>query len=158
MKTVSIGGYSIMSVVSGSMEPTYKIGDVLVVKKADVSSLEKGDIITFRSEDPNIFDYVVTHRIHQVNNENGSLNFTTKGDNNMGIDEYSVSSERVIGTPVMKIPSVGKLAVFLQTNKLAFFGIVILPMLLIIAFEIKDIVLITHSNGEDEDETEKDNR
>ena len=42
----SIFGMSIVTIVSDSMEPDYKVGDVMVIKKADTNNLKVGDICT----------------------------------------------------------------------------------------------------------------
>ncbi len=155
-KVVSIAGYSIMSVLTGSMEPNYNVGDIVIIKKTDADELKVKDVITFYSSDPDFEGAIVTHRINDIINENGQLKFETKGDNNEIVDTENVSEDKVIGKVQGRIPYVGKAATFMQTNRTAFFLIVILPMLVIMAFEVKDIILIARSG--DEDESEADNQ
>ena len=42
-----IMGYQVYTVLSGSMEPEYSVGDLLYVKKVDVNKIGVGDPITF---------------------------------------------------------------------------------------------------------------
>lgn len=155
-KVVNIAGYSIMSVISPSMDPEYKIGDIVIIKETDASELKKGDVITFSSLDPVLQGGPVTHRINNIIEENGVVKFETKGDANKVVDSDLVTEDRIYGKVQFKIPAVGKAVNLLQTNKIAFFLIVILPMLLIMASEVKDIILIARSG--DEDESEKDSK
>ncbi len=144
-----------MNVLTGSMEPTYKVGDIIVIKVTAPEDLKKGDVITFISEDPTLKGQTVTHRIVSVTDDNGKIKFETKGDNNKVADETLVTQDKVLGKVQFKIPFVGKAVNFMQTNRAAFFLIIILPMLVIMAFEVKDIILIARSG--DDDESEKDN-
>ncbi len=153
-KVVSIAGYSIMSVLTGSMEPNYNIGDIVIIKKTNTDELKVKDVITFYSADPDMNGQIVTHRINDIINENGHLEFETKGDNNRMVDTENVPEDKVIGKVQGRIPYVGKAATFMQTNRTAFFLIVILPMLVIMAFEVKDIILIARSGEEDESEAD----
>ena len=76
-------GYSILRVVSGSMEPNIKIGDFVVIKKCD--NYKVGDIVRFSDE----HDEVVTHRIIKIENDL----ITTKGDaNNTDDGEIPISN------------------------------------------------------------------
>ncbi len=154
-KRVNIAGYSIMNVLTGSMEPTYHVGDVIVIKKANADELKVKDVITFISTDEKLNGQAVTHRIINITEENGQKKFETKGDNNKVKDETLVSEDKILGKVQFKIPFVGKAVNFMQTNRAAFFLIIILPMLAIMAFEVKDIILIARSG--DDDESKKDN-
>ena len=53
-----------LTVLSGSMVPTYDPGDVVIVRDADTRDLEVGQVITFQptSDDPRL----TTHRVVQV--------------------------------------------------------------------------------------------
>ncbi len=141
-----------MSVLTGSMEPNYNVGDIVIVKKTDTDELKNKDVITFYSSDPDMEGQIVTHRIIDITEENGQRLFETKGDSNKIADLEKVEENDVIGKVEGRIPYVGKAATFMQTNRVAFFLIVILPMLVIMAMEVKDIIVIARSGDEDESE------
>ena len=155
-KVVNVAGYSVMSVLTGSMEPNYNIGDIVIVKKTNIDELENKDVITFYSKDPDMEGQIVTHRIVDITEENGHRLFETKGDNNKIADIEKIEEDDIIGKVEGRIPYVGKATTFMQTNRIAFFLIVILPMLVIMGMEIKDIIVIARSG--DEDESEEDNK
>lgn len=103
-------------VVSGSMEPTYYRGDVIFIKKVDVQQLQRGDIIVFESRGGGT---PIVHRITDIVEENGTLYFLTKGDNNPFPDSYyhplkGVPGSCVVGTPVLRIPKVGWISIYVR--------------------------------------------
>jgi signal peptidase len=91
------GGNKILLVLSESMEPAIKKGDLIIIKKKP--SYSKGDIISFKNNaDPNI----ITHRIVKIKMLNGRYYFTTKGDNNEFDDPYPVSEKEILGKVIFK--------------------------------------------------------
>ncbi len=153
---VNVAGYSVLSVLTDSMEDEYNVGDLILIKKTDTDELKVKDVITFYSPDPAIEGAIVTHRIINITEENGQRMFETQGDNSPAADAYPIGESAVLGKVQGKVPFIGKAATFMQTNKAAFFLIVILPMLVIIASEIRNIIVIAR-NGE-EDEVEENNK
>lgn len=88
-------GYGAAVVLSGSMEPTYSAGDLLIVKKMD--HYQTGDIVVYQSGRS-----LVVHRIIDMNGET----VTTQGDANNAPDEpFAVS--QIKGISVGSIPFVG---------------------------------------------------
>ncbi len=105
-------GYSLYTVMSGSMEPAYHVGALIYVKNVDTSTLEKGDVITFVADENNT---IVTHRIDEViKEEDGTLKFQTKGDANDVADAKLVHYKNVLGTPTAQVPLLGYLAYYIQ--------------------------------------------
>ncbi|MCC9023121.1 signal peptidase I SipW [Bacillus nakamurai] len=89
----SIFGYTLKSVLSGSMDPEFKTGSLIAVKKIpDVTALKEGDVITFTQDDGS----AVTHRIIGITKKDGRLLFETKGDHNAAPDAAPVQSEQVM--------------------------------------------------------------
>ncbi|MGG0892961.1 signal peptidase I SipW [Cytobacillus horneckiae] len=86
-------GYQMKTVLSGSMEPTFKTGSVITINtQKDADSYQTGDIITFK-----IDNYLVTHRIEEVSTQNGTTVYKTKGDNNNGADLWTVPAFDIVG-------------------------------------------------------------
>ena len=93
-KTASIFGYSVLKVVSGSMEPSIHEGDYIYIKRTDTDSLKAGDIISFYSQDDSIKGEINTHRISEVLSDG---TFVTKGDANKIEDSVTVQKASIIG-------------------------------------------------------------
>lgn len=98
-----VGSYSWLTVLSGSMKPTFNPGDIIVDKKADITKLKVGDVITYRMD-----AFVVTHRITDITKDKkGRVFFQTKGDNNNIKDDGYVLSDLVVGKYLFRIPLLG---------------------------------------------------
>ncbi len=101
--------YNPLIVLTGSMEPTFKVGSIIYYKEVDFEELKVGDIITFNTKD-NSF---VSHRIVSI--ENGLIE--TKGDQNNTPDPEKVRFEDVKGKDAnLCIPYVGHYVKFINEN------------------------------------------
>ncbi|MBE5786374.1 MAG: signal peptidase I [Clostridiales bacterium] len=111
---IRIFGVQVYGVLSGSMEPTYKVGSLIYVKKVDHNSLEVNDVITFRM---NGGKTVATHRIvEKVPSETNpnEYQFRTKGDANDHTDSELVGKNNLIGKVVFSVPALGHVAEYIQ--------------------------------------------
>jgi signal peptidase I len=86
---VLTGQWRAHSVLSGSMEPSLPVGSVAITERVRTSSLEVGDVITFREPDDPA--QLVTHRIVSITKEDGRLRYETKGDANDAKDPWKVT-------------------------------------------------------------------
>jgi signal peptidase len=135
-KATTVLGYGFMAVQTGSMTPEYPVGSVIIIKETDPSKLSKNDVITFYSSHPQLNDMIVTHRIVDVIDDgDGTYSFTTKGDANTINDEYPAEGEKVIGKVLAKSSLMQKL-VNLRQNPATFFVLILLPMCVLIAYEV----------------------
>ena len=103
-------GLQVFNVVSGSMEPTYSVGDLIYVKTVDPDSIKVGDPITFVLNEDLV---VATHRVVEIDSENRQ--FTTKGDANQTEDAAPVHFNNLIGIPVFAIPMMGYVSAYIQS-------------------------------------------
>ncbi len=101
------GQYRTLTVLSGSMRPTFDPGDVIVVRPVPLEQLKVGDAITYNV--PVDDQHVVTHRIVEITRD-GSPNpvVVTKGDANDARDPWEA---RLQGTTAWvydrRIPKAG---------------------------------------------------
>lgn len=123
----SIMGIEPFSIQTDSMSPFVEAGDLVLDKKVDdISTLQKGDVITFWTiiEGERVLN---THRIKEVVNADNYTYFITKGDNNKYEDPMTVHQSEIVGKYWGKISGLGTVLDFLQTSK-GFFCIVVLPV------------------------------
>lgn len=95
-------GDAFLQVRSGSMEPTYLVGDVISVRSAEGDELTRlGEpvVVTFAGQEES--QYV--HRVVEVLEEGAWL----QGDNNSRRDPQPVTQDRVVGTPRFVLGGVG---------------------------------------------------
>lgn len=131
-----IMGYKPMMVLTESMDPKIKSGDLIIIKEIDPTSLKEGDIITFFDPAGNGHS-TVTHRIEtRIEDPEKGLCFETKGDNNNIADRKYVEAEAVVGIYLFRIPVVANIAMFMQTVP----GLIICIFVPLVAFVAYDLI------------------
>lgn len=103
-KLPTVFGFSQAVVLSGSMEPTFSVGDLLIIHKED--AYQCGEVITFSDG-----AYMTTHRIV----EETADGFITRGDYNNTPDGEPVKPEQIKGRVVKIIPKLGKGLLFMKS-------------------------------------------
>ncbi len=150
----SVFGFSVLQVSTGSMEPEYVTGSVVVVKETDHAELKKGDVISFYSTDKSIAGKINTHRIVDIEyGAGGEQIFTTKGDANAIPDRNKVWANSVIGKVVYDLGTVSGSVISVFKNPNVIFFVIVLPLIFITFGEAVNLVtLIVNSKYEQEDE------
>lgn len=114
-------------VVSGSMEPVFYRGDIVLVEKAnflgihefDPNEIQKGEIVIY---DATWFSEPVIHRVIDVrtNNTTGQKYYVIKGDNNPNPDPDPVYPSQIIakvitlGNQPLYIPRIGYVTIWIR--------------------------------------------
>lgn len=132
--------YRLFTVVSESMAPKYKIGDVLLAKEVEPSKIKKGDDISYLGTVGNFKDKVVTHQVIEIEKDsNGKYLFHTKGIANLTKDPI-VKEEQVYGKIVHEAKLLS-LVYSLVAKPLGMFIFVIVPVFYIIGSEFLSFLL-----------------
>ena len=126
---LGVSKYKLYDVLTGSMSPTIKPGDFIVVKEIDANKVENGDIITFKS---NNSKNLTTHRVVDVINDNGNISFQTKGDANDVLDPMLIDSNLLVGKVIFNIPYIGRI----MSLVFKFKGIIITFIIVYLCFEV----------------------
>lgn len=103
-KYANVLGYSLFEVLTGSMEPTIKIGDDVLIEIT--KDIKIGDIVVFDNKENNNF---IIHRVVKIN----ETEVITKGDNNNAIDS-AIPKEDIIGKTLIIFPKLGKIQEFFR--------------------------------------------
>jgi signal peptidase I len=111
-----------LTVLTGSMVPTYNPGDVVVVRGVDDAETEVqiGDVVSFQPKpnDPTL----ITHRVVATSFTSEGTRFVTRGDANSADDE-PLLPEQIKAEVVYSIPWVGHVSLWLgQRRALAVTG------------------------------------
>lgn len=126
-KVFEIVGYRTYTIVSGSMEPEFYPGDIVVVKHKSRTDIKINDIVTFVDND----GIVVTHRIiEKVDN-----GYITKGDNNNVEDTGILNEENIIGEVKYHIPNMGKVVSFLSNPKVMSIELILLGIFIFYCYK-----------------------
>ena len=118
-------GYRLFVVVSPSMSPAVKEGELVVTDEVPFERLKAGDIITFISRDRKIYGQPNTHRIVSVTN--GAA--ITKGDANSLNDREPVGENEVLGRVVFSSALLGEVLAFVR-RPTAMLLLVFVPLLI----------------------------
>ena len=142
------GGTIPLIVLTDSMYPDIKSGDLIICKTIDPKDVKKDDIISFY--DPaSKGSAVVTHKVVEVINENGNLSFRTRGINNNTDDRLAVPASKVIAEYTgVRFPGAGNLAIFMQSTA-GLIVCVILPILLLVGYDIIRRKIYEKNHGDD---------
>lgn len=132
-----IFGFSHSIVISGSMEPAFSPGDLLVYREQD--SYDIGDIVIFTQGQS-----LVTHRIVGE----GEEGFITKGDANNAEDTDILDPANIHGQMVLVIPKIGNFLLFLKTP----FGFLCLLLFGALIVELPGIVKLFQGKKGEYDE------
>lgn len=84
----ALWGYKPLVVISGSMEPTLKVGSILYYHKENMEAFEPNDILVYMTN-----HHIVSHRIVDISKDG----FTTKGDANPSVDSSKVYHKQILG-------------------------------------------------------------
>jgi signal peptidase I len=124
----AIGGRTAYVTVTGSsMEPGFRPGDLIIVRRA--ARYEVGDVVVYRH--PEIG--AVIHRIVERSGER----FILQGDNNSWMDSYRPSQSEVVGRQWVHIPFIGTAMTRLRSPQ----------NLLLLAGTLAGMMMMTTPNG-----------
>ena len=134
----SIAGYRIFRVITGSMEPEYDVGEVVISKEVDPKSIKVGDDIVYIGSYGEYSGKIIMHKVVAIDtDENGNLNFHAKGLHSSSIEDPQIKESQIYG--VVKFKS-GILTVLykLATNIYSLFVIIsILVLNVFISFRVE---------------------
>ena len=140
-------GQRSLTVLSGSMEPTLHVGDVVVVEQVPPLDVRVGDIVTFR--DPDDAERLITHRVREIDVDGTSVAFVTKGDANTSVENWKITTDGTIGRVRYHVWRLGYLMFWIR-SRLGRLGMVVIPALLLGGFELWRIWRPVDDDGRDE--------
>jgi signal peptidase I len=103
-------------VLSGSMTPALRTGDVSVVRSIAPLDARPGDIVTFR--DPDNAERLITHRVRAMHVQGDAVVFRTRGDANNVSEHWRVPAGGEIGRVIYSIPKLGWVLAYARTKGL----------------------------------------
>jgi signal peptidase len=128
--------HSSLTVLSGSMMPTLRVGDVVVEEQISPLQARLGDIVTFKAPDDPTKLY--THRVVGMDASDEFIHFVTQGDANSGTESWSIADTGKLGRVQYRVPLVGYV-----TNRAGSRNgrllLIVLPVLLLAIVELRRI-------------------
>lgn len=136
----NILGMEGLIVLTGSMTPNIRAGDMIYIREVSPEELEIGDVITFTLAGS---DTRATHRIVELRPEEDAV--VTQGDAN-NVDDGPIPYHRIVGRVVYTIPKLGILVNEAQGPK----GILALGGLLIVIVVVTLLPEVLRQSPEEE--------
>ena len=140
-QVASLAGYTPLTVASDSMSPTFRAGDLIIIRKCDPQTLKEGDIVTFHTIINNEFA-LNTHRITEIQDLGGARNYVTKGDNNELADIHMIADGDIVGKYVCHLAGFGKVMSFLSSS-LGFLLVIVLPLLIFFIYQVYHLITVS---------------
>ena len=160
-------GITLMPVLTDSMDgkhsDSFAAGDAILVEKITdeaKANLKVGDIITYVGKVGDNYGYI-SHRIVEIgsNLDNTATIYYTAGDKQYDADydieaiKEPVYENAIVGIYKGQIPKLGSIITFLQ-NKVAFFFILILPLVALLLYNIIMIIRMAVKNKDEKHKAE----
>lgn len=127
---------------SDSMEPAIEAGDLVIVNSVPAQDIEAGDVIAYDSG-----DRVVTHRVVDVLDHGGSVEFRTKGDANEEPDPHPVAADAVVGRVMVMVPVIGYVVDFANTGT----GLLTLVVVPAVLLGVSELWAVASAAGSEDD-------
>ncbi|MDW5596000.1 signal peptidase I [Conexibacter stalactiti] len=114
MVALRLAGWQPLAVLSDSMAPALREGDLIVVEQVPARTVAPGDVIAFAR--PRHAGETLTHRVVAVRGaggdggDGGRLAVTTRGDANPAPERWTIARDGEVGVVRARLPRVGALA------------------------------------------------
>ena len=122
---LSLGGYSIYTIITESMEPKYKVYDMVISKNINTEEIVVGDDVVYRGMKDDFAGKIVTHRVIKKEKLQGKTYFHTKGIAN-DIEDPLVEDNQILGKVV--------------NNPYGCYFVVFVPFAILLVMEVIDII------------------
>jgi signal peptidase len=131
----ALGWVQPLVVVSGSMEPDIRRGDLLIAVPVAATDLDVGEVASLQSD---VTGRLVTHRVIEVSRAGPDVVVEMEGDANGVPDSapYRLAADATVWQPVVTVPAVGDVvlalarptvAIPLAVSVLALIGLSLVP-------------------------------
>ena len=122
-------------VLSDSMYPDIKKGDLIIVKATDINDIAVDDVISFYAAEDD-YTTIWTHKVIEVIEENGEVKFRTQGINNPTPDGKLREADKIVGKwNNFRIGGAGDLAMAMQKPG-GLIVCVVVPILLFVGYDV----------------------
>ena len=131
-----LGLYRTVTVLSNSMEPAFRAGDVIVLTPKPLREVRRGDVIAYAV--PVGDHHVVTHRVTRVVEPGDNPVVVTKGDANAQADPWRARLDGdVAWSHRLTIPYAGHALLFLRSPAVRTAALYLAPALLALVWLVR---------------------
>lgn len=133
-----------LTVLSGSMEPELRAGDVVLARSIPALEARPGDIVTFRAPAAAVTTAgaggrpLITHRVRRMEARGRKVVFVTKGDANNTVERWQVDADETVSRAEVRVPMLGHAFAFAGSGG----GTVVLVVLPLLALAVLEVAAI----------------
>ena len=95
---ITLGGYGIFAVVTKSMSPKYNVGDIILIRRCNITDIKVGNDIIYLGKKGKYKNKYITHQVVNIKKNK----FYTKGLNNV-LNDPVVDSSQIYGVVIVKL-------------------------------------------------------
>lgn len=143
-RAMFVFGRATVWVLSSSMEPTIPERSYILVRSVSADEVKIGDVIMFRSDDPDLNGANNTHRVIGISDDRTT--FTTQGDANQTEDRYPVKAENIIAVYEKNLPVLTAVGRFLFTGIGTVVAVTLVFVIIMIIY-LPDIIKATRAKS-----------
>lgn len=152
---ITVGGFRMFSVATGSMVPVYNVGDILISKEINPNEIKVGDDLVYKGEKGTFNGKIVTHRVISIEKQDGeNYKIITQGIAN-NAEDPEINQTQVYGKVICKLHILSALGK-LTRNIYTFYFIIFIPVGILVYKNIKNIINRSAEEEEDDGEDSKD--
>lgn len=135
---IAIGGIRVFTIITESMYPEYKVGDMIIAIDTAPDKIKIGDNVVYNGEVDDFKGKIVTHKVISTKKTSEGYKFITKGVNNI-VEDPEINEKQIIGKVVYKtliLSFISKLV----NNTTTFFVVIFIPFTLLVFLEILAVI------------------
>lgn len=151
----SVAGYRIFRVITGSMEPEYDIGQVVISKEVNPEDIKIGQDIVYFGKYGDYAGKIIMHEVIGIDkDENNNLNFHAKGLHTSSVEDPNIKSSQIYGVVQFKSGALTVLYKLATSIYSAFIIITVLVLNVFISFKFsgKNVQQLEQAYEEDDEE------
>ncbi|MBQ2835274.1 MAG: signal peptidase I [Clostridia bacterium] len=153
--TITLGGFRMFTVATGSMVPVYDVGDILIAKEIKPEKIKVGDDLVYLGKKGTFAGKIVTHRVNSIEKqEDGNYKIITQGVANNAADP-EISQTQVLGKVMCEIHILSFMQKMMK-NVYVFYFVIFIPVGILVYKNVKSIINVDNEEENDEEDN-KDN-
>ncbi len=134
----NLGGYGIYTIATGSMDPEYKVKDLILASKKDAKEIEIGDDVVYLGKEGNMNGKIITHRVINKSEKNGKQYFFTKGIAN-GLTDPEIDETQILGVVKGKLHTLSFCS-HIVNSTYGLILLIVIPFIFFVFFEGKHMI------------------
>lgn len=133
----TIFGYRIFRVITGSMEPQYDVGVVVICKEVDANKIKVGDDIVYLGQYGDYNGKIIMHEVVGIDKDenDNNVNFHAKGLHSASVEDPQIEPNKIFGVVKFQSKTLTVLYELATSIYSAFIIITILVLNVFISFK-----------------------